>query len=149
MSKVKNHVIIVVSDNGGHDMKTIIEQYGVLLGVLTMIGIEISPIKINPFTWLGKICGKLLGIDDLNKKITKVDEKVDINERDRIRYEILQFSGSLRNGLTRTGNDYQHIEELYQKYHEVLKANSYITSEIEFIRSCKNTVVDKKKNKNI
>ena len=130
-------------------MKTIIEQYGVLLGVLAMIGIEISPIKINPFTWLGKICGKLLGIDDLNKKITKVDEKVDINERDRIRYEILQFSGSLRNGLKRTEYDYQHIEELYQKYHEVLKANSYITSEIEFIRSCKNTVVDKKKNKNI
>ena len=138
-----------MSDNGGHDMKTIIEQYGVLLGVLAMIGIEISPIKINPFTWLGKICGKLLGIDDLNKKITKVDEKVDINERDRIRYEILQFSGSLRNGLTRTENDYQHIEELYQKYHEVLKANSYITSEIEFIRSCKNTVVDKKKNKSV
>jgi len=130
-------------------MKTIIEQYGVLLGVLAMIGIEISPIKINPFTWLGKICGKLLGIDDLNKKITKVDEKVDINERDRIRYEILQFSGSLRNGLTRTDNDYTHIEELYDKYHNQLKANSYITSEIEFIRSCRNTVVDKKKNKSV
>lgn len=130
-------------------MKTIIEQYGVLLGVLAMIGIEISPIKINPFTWLGKICGKLLGIDDLNKKITKVDEKVDINERDRIRYEILQFSGSLRNGLMRTDNDYTHIEELYDKYHNQLNANSYITSEIEFIRSCRNTVVDKKKNKSV
>lgn len=130
-------------------MTEFIKQFGVLLGVLAMIGIEISPIKINPFTWLGKIFRKLLGIDELDKKITKIDEKVDINERDRIRYEILQFSGSLRNGLTRTGNDYQHIEELYQKYHEVLKANSYITSEIEFIRSCKNTVVDKKKNKNI
>lgn len=130
-------------------MTEFIKQFGVLLGVLAMIGIEISPIKINPFTWLGKICGKLLGIDELNKKITKVDEKVDINERDRIRHEILQFSGSLRNGLTRTDNDYQHIEELYQKYHEVLKANSYITSEIEFIRSCKNTVIDRKKNKNV
>ena len=139
-----------MSDNGGHDMiQKIIEQYGVLLGVLAMIGIEISPIKINPFTWLGKICGKLLGIESLAKQISKVDEKVDINERDRIRYEILQFSGSLRNGLTRTENDYTHIEELYQKYHDVLKANSYITSEMDFIRSCRNTVVDKKKNKNV
>ena len=138
-----------MSDNGGHDMKTIIEQYGVLLGVLAMIGIEISPIKINPFTWLGKICGKLLGIENLSKQIKKVDEKVDINERDRIRYEILQFSGSLRNGLLRTDNDYTHIEELYQKYHEDLHANSYITSEMDFIRSCRNTVVDKKKNKNV
>lgn len=121
-------------------IKTIIEQYGVLLGVLAMIGIEVSPIKINPFTWLGRICGKLLGIDELDKKITKVDEKVDINERDRIRYEILQFSGSLRNGLTRTENDYTHIEELYDKYHNQLKANSYITSEMEFIRSCRNKI---------
>ena len=111
-----------MSDNGGHSMiKTIIEQYGVLLGVLAMIGIEISPIKINPFTWLGNICGKLLGIENLSKQIKKVDEKVDINERDRIRYEILQFSGSLRNGLTRTDNDYTHIEELYEKMKCILK----------------------------
>ena len=130
-------------------MKTIIEQYGVLLGVLAMRGREISPIKINPYTWLGKICGKLLSIETLSKRIKKVDEIVDINERDRIRYEILQFSGSLRNGLTRTENDYTHIEELYDKYHNQLKANSYITSEMDFIRSCRNTVVDKKKNKNV
>lgn len=126
-------------------IQKIIEQYGVFLGFLAMVGIEISPIKINPFTCLGKICGGLLGIKELDKKITKVDEKVDINERDRIRYEILQFSGSLRNGLTRTENDYTHIEELYDKYHNVLKANSYITSEMDFIRSCRNSVINKKK----
>ena len=126
-------------------IQKIIEQYGVFLGFLAMVGIEISPIKINPFTWLGKICGGLLGIKELDKKITKVDEKVDINERDRIRYEILQFSGSLRNGLIRTENDYTHIEELYDKYHNALKANSYITSEMDFIRSCRNSIVNKNK----
>lgn len=121
-------------------IQKIVEQYGVLLGVLAMIGIEIAPIKINPLSWVGKILGKFLGIEDLSKKISKVDEKVDENEKDRIRYEILQFSGSLRNGLKRTENDYTHIEELYQKYHEKLKANSYITSEMEYIRNCKNGV---------
>ena len=126
-------------------IQKIIEQYGVFLGVLAMVGIEISPIKVNPFTWLGKVCGRLLGIQELNKKITKVDEKVDINERDRIRYEILQFSGSLRNGLTRTENDYTHIEELYEKYNNTLKANSYITSEMNFIRGCRNSIVNKNK----
>ena len=137
-----------MSDNGGHDMKTIIEQYGVLLGVLAMIGIEISPIKINPFTWLGKICGKLLGIDDLKEQIQKVDKKVDINEIDRIKHEISQFSGSLRNGLKREEFDYQHIEELFTKY-EKLGGNSFVASEMDFIRSCRNTVVDKKKNKSV
>ena len=118
--------------------KEIIEKYSVILSILALIGIEISPIKINPFTWLGRIIGKIIGIEELNKKIDKIDEKVDGNESDRIRYEILQFSGSLRNGLKRTENDYIHIEELYKKYHEELHQNSFITSEIEYIRSCRN-----------
>ena len=117
-----------------------IVNYKEFLTILALIGIEISPIKLNPFTWLGKKIGKLLGIDALNKQVEALEKKVDINERDRIRYEILQFSGSLRNGLRRTENDYTHIEELYEKYHNELKANSYITSEMQFIRSTRNKV---------
>lgn len=119
-------------------VQEIVKQYGVVLGILAMVGVEISPIKINPFTWLGSLCGKFLGIENLSKQIKKVDEKVDINERDRIRYEILQFSSSLREGYRRSENEYTHIEELYQKYHDELKANSYITSEMDYIRICRN-----------
>lgn len=132
-------------------LNEILEQYGILIGFLALIGIEISPIKFNPFTLLGKICGKLLGIDEINKKIKTVEEKVDNNmkettqnELDRIRYEILQFSGSLRNGLSRTENDYTHIEEIFEKY--IKKGgNSYIHSEMEFIRSCRNKIIDNEK----
>ena len=129
----------------------ILEQYGTLIGFLALIGIELSPIKFNPFSLLGKICGKLLGINELNQKIKEVEKKVDKtieetnkNELDRIRYEILQFSGSLRNGLQRTENDYQHIEEIFEKY-EKKGGNSYIHSEMEFIRDCHNEMVDIKK----
>lgn len=115
----------------------ILEQYGALIGFLALIGIELSPIKFNPFSLLGKICGKLLGINALEKKIDNIQKEVDINERDRIRYEILQFSGSLRNGLQRTETDYDHIEELYEKYKNK-KWNSYIHSEMDFIRECRN-----------
>ena len=69
--------------------------------------------------------------------IDNIQKEVDINERDRIRYEILQFSGSLRNGLQRTQNDFDHIEELYEKYHKK-GWNSYIHSEMDFIRECRN-----------
>ena len=129
----------------------ILEQYGALIGFLALIGIELSPIKFNPFSLLGKICGKLLGINELNEKIKEVEKKVEKtieetnkNELDRIRYEILQFSGSLRNGLQRTENDYQHIEEIFEKY-EKKGGNSYIHSEMEFIRDCHNEMVDIKK----
>ena len=115
----------------------ILEQYGALIGFLALIGIELSPIKFNPFSLLGKICGKLLGINALETKIDNIQKEVDLNERDRIRYEILQFSGSLRNGLQRTENDYEHIEELYEKYKKK-KWNSYIHSEMDFIRECRN-----------
>lgn len=116
----------------------ILNHYKVLIGILAIIGIELTPIKINPIKSLGKLFGKWIGIESLGKQITNVDEKVDENEKDRIRYEILQFSSSLRSGKTKTENDYTHIEELYQKYHEKLHANSYISSEMDFIRSCKN-----------
>lgn len=117
-------------------MEEIIRHYGAIIGFLTLIGIELSPIKFNPFTLLGKICGRLLGINGLEKKIDNIQKEVDINERDRIRYEILQFSGSLRNGLQRTQNDYDHIEELYEKYQKK-GWNSYIHSEMDFIRNCR------------
>lgn len=116
----------------------ILNHYKWLIGILTVVGIELTPIKINPIKTVGKLFGKWIGIDSLGKQITKVDEKVDENEKDRIRYEILQFSNSLRSGKQKTENDYTHIEELYQKYHEKLHANSYISSEMDYIRSCKN-----------
>lgn len=122
----------------------ILEQYGALIGFLALIGIELSPIKFNPFSLLGNICGKLLGINALEKKIDNIQKEVDINERDRIRYEILQFSGSLRNGLQRTETDYEHIEEIYEKYQKK-GWNSYIHSEMDFIRNCRNKIVDIKK----
>ena len=125
----------------------ILEQYGALIGFLALIGIELSPIKFNPFSLLGKICGKLLGINALETKIDNIQKEVDLNERDRIRYEILQFSGSLRNGLQRTENDYEHIEELYEKYKKK-KWNSYIHSEMDFIRECRNKkIIYKEKQK--
>ena len=121
-------------------IQKILSQYGVIISVLALIGIEIAPIKINPIKWMFMLLSKLLGIEQLGKQITKIDEKVDENEKDRIRYEILQFSSSLRNGRNKTENDYTHIEELYSKYHDKLKANSYITSEMDYIRSCKNNI---------
>lgn len=76
---------------------------------------------------------------NIKKEIQDIKEEVNINERDRIRYEILQFSGSLRNGLERTENDYRHIEEIFEKY-EQKGWNSYVHSEMEFIRSCRNKI---------
>ena len=44
-----------------------IEEFKWLITIISLIGIEIAPIKISPLSWLGKIVGKLLGIDDIDK----------------------------------------------------------------------------------
>ena len=128
-SSIKN-----INMKGIREMQEFITQYKEIITLLALIGIEILPIKISPFTWAGKVVGKLLGIDELKDKIDKVEEKVDTNELDRIKYEILQFSGSLRNGLKRTDVDYQHIEELFSKYTKK-GGNSYIANEMAYIRN--------------
>ena len=82
--------------------------------------IQIVPIKINPwsalFQWIGKLitgnaCSK---IDDLIKQ-------VDENEKDRIRWEILNFANSCRNGIKHTRDEFQHIVTLRDKYQQLLE----------------------------
>lgn len=113
----------------------LLDKYTWLLGVLALIGIELSPIKINPIKCLGNILSSWLGIKDIDDKVNNLKEEVDANELDRIKYEILQFSGSLRNGLKRTEVDYRHIEAIFTKYKNK-GGNSYILHEMEYIREC-------------
>lgn len=114
---------------------TLIEKYTWVLGVLALVGIEISPIKLNPIKWFGTCLSRWLGISQLDAKINKLEKEVDANEIDRIKYEILQFSGSLRNGLKRSETDYLHIETIFTKYKNK-GGNSYIMHEMEYIRDC-------------
>lgn len=82
--------------------------------------IQIIPIKINPWSallqWVGKLvtgnaCGK---IDDLIKQ-------VDENEKDRIRWEVLDFANSCRNDRKHTRDEFQHIVSLHDKYKKLLE----------------------------
>lgn len=113
----------------------LIDKYTWVLGVLALIGVELAPIKFSPIKMFGTILGKWLGISQLDSKINDLKKEVDANEIDRIKYEILQFSGSLRNGLNRSETDYMHIEAIFTKYKNK-GGNTYIMHEMEYIREC-------------
>lgn len=113
----------------------IVEKYTWVLGILALIGIDIMPIKFSPIKMLGKLIATWLGITRINEDIAALKKEVDANEIDRIKYEILQFSGSLRNGLKRTEVDYAHIEAIFTKY-KSKGGNTYIMHEMEYIREC-------------
>ena len=112
--------------------------------------IEITPIKINPWTKLLKWIGKLLNnetsekVDGLIHKVDKLETKIEQveisqieNEKDRIRWEVLDFANSCRNGRKHTRDEFQHIVTLNTKYKALLKktgdANGVFEDEYEFI----------------
>lgn len=99
--------------------------WAILLALSALI--QITPIKINPwsaiFRWIGDKANH-----DLKEKINNIDGKVDElskqrkeDEKDRIRWEILDFANSCRNGRKHTKDEYLHIIELNTKYKKLLK----------------------------
>lgn len=120
-----------------------------ILGSVTLIiaflgvFVEITPIKINPISSLLKYCGSKLNEDlrkdikEMKSDIEKLDNKVDANEIDRIRWEILDFSNSCRNKRKHTRDEFLHIIDLNQKYHKIINEkgieNGQIDIEYEFI----------------
>ena len=108
-----------------------------LTGIIVFTGlIQIAPIKINPwsalFKWISKAitgdaCSKIDGlvekvnkIDGLIIKMDSIEENIAANEKDRIRWEILDFANSCRNSRKHTRDEYQHIIALNDKYRELL-----------------------------
>ena len=116
----------------------------VMIVLVGSIFIQITPIKINPwsslFQWMGKMitnnaCSKL---DGVIKQIDQIDKNVDENEKDRIRWEILSFANSCRIGRKHTYDEFKHIADLNDKYEKLLAKtedkNGIFKMEYEYIQ---------------
>lgn len=123
----------------------------VQLALILSIFIQIVPIKINPWSSLFKWIGKLITqesdkkieqlIDDTDKlrtKIEMVQTNLNENEKDRIRWEILDFANSCRNGKNHTKDEFEHIVTLNKKYKNLLTVtndeNGVFEVEYEYIK---------------
>lgn len=97
----------------------------ILIGLSALI--QISPLKINPWTTLFKWIGTKIN-GDLTEKLNSVSNDMVAlstqrkeDEKDRIRWEVLSFANSCRNGYNHTKDEYQHIISLNDKYINLLK----------------------------
>lgn len=74
----------------------------------------------------------------LTQKIQEVSDRNDENEKDRIRWEVLDFANSCKNGRRHAQDEYRHIIELNVKYHRLLdkhgEQNGVFDTEFEFIK---------------
>lgn len=73
----------------------------VIIIILSLV--EVSKVKLNPWSALGRIIGKLLGIqgvsdkvDKLEKKVDNLDRKVEENDIINARVRILRFASEIQ-----------------------------------------------------
>lgn len=105
--------------------------------------VEVTPIKINPLTWILQAAGKRMNgdilkrLDALEAQLKTQDQKIDNNEKDRIRYEILDFARACRKKELHTKEEFDHIFEQYDKYEVILakleQPNGKVTQAMKFI----------------
>lgn len=113
------------------------------VGIVLSLVVDISPIKINPWKALLKWIGKLITADVM-KEIREIKETqkeqqatIDENEKDRIRFEVLDFANSCRRGVHHTKDEFEHIISLQVKYERLLAKtndkNGVFTEEYKYI----------------
>ena len=140
-------------------IKYIQDNYTWLAGLLAGLGviIQITPIKINPYStlsnWIGlsfKWVGKKLN-QDMMENITSIQSEIkevkeeldkhiaesDVKEAKRIRGEILDFANSCSNGRKHKMEEYEHIMDIYTDYHDFTERrkikNGYLDEQYNYI----------------
>ena len=69
-----------------------------LLIVIVLSLVQIAPVKLNPWSWVGRWIGKIIGVLELSEKVDKLEYKVDQNEAITSRVRILRFGDEIREG---------------------------------------------------
>lgn len=118
------------SDNAGGAMVFII--------VLSCL-IQITPIKINPISWLGRM---------LNKDMARIEAKLDEHIAQSHRNKIFAFQTELLVGTKHTQEQFLEVLEAceyYEKYVEQNKIkNGKATEAIKYIQRCYRKCLDER-----
>ena len=123
-----------------------------LLAIVSLF-VEVVPVKWNPvtsfFIWISKLLTKNLSeqMKDMTEELESIRTEQDTNEKDRIRWEILDFANSCRNGRKHSRDEFQHIIALNDKYRELLKKtndkNGVFEAEYDWIMNIYRERLDK------
>ena len=109
--------------------------------VLFMALVEITPIKINPISWLGKHFNKELSnkIDTMQSEVKELKITTDMNDIDAVRSRIISNDMLIRKGEHLTLYQYNSIFKditKWKNYHnDYPELNGMINAAIENIES--------------
>ena len=98
---------------------------------------EISPIKFNPVSmflgWIGKRLNKSVEekVNRLEEKVDDLERKTDDNEVYRLRYEVLDFANSCRDGRQHAKEEFDHIFDASDRYEKIIENRDFVNGQIE------------------
>ena len=104
------------------------------LVIILLSMVEISPIKINPWSWVGGIIGKHLGVKTVSDKVDALEKKVDENQATTIRVRILRFEDEIQEEKIHSKDSWDQVMddirryELYTDKHPEFKNNITVAS---------------------
>ena len=99
-----------------------------LIFILSVV--EISPIKINPWSWVGGLIGKFLGIKSLMNKVDALEKKVDENQATTIRVRILRFEDELQEERKHSKDSWDQCMDDIRRYEEYTSTHPKFKNEI-------------------
>lgn len=99
-----------------------------LFVVLSLI--QITPLKLDPWSKIAKWIGNALN-GDLMKEVGALNDHVDQNEIDRLRWEILDFANSCQRGHKHSQEEFDHIVKMHEKYEEILRRRRETNGQID------------------
>ena len=104
---------------------------GIIIIFLSLV--EVSKIKLNPWTALGRLIGRLLGIkslsdkiDSVTKKVDELDNKIDENDTVAARVRILRFASEIMD------RRYHNKDSWDQTMIDIAKYAGYVTAHPKF-----------------
>lgn len=86
---------------------------GITISLSTLI--ELSPIKINPWSWIAKMIGRAINgemiakIDKINDDLIKFKEVIDERNAELLRNHILRFGDELLHGIKHSKEHFDQI----------------------------------------
>ncbi len=109
-----NDIALLFQENGG------IIAVG---AVVVMSLVEISPIKINPWSWIGKVLNKdiLRKLEKVEKDVAEVKREVGESSAVTSRYRILRFDDEILHDIKHSKEHFDQILldiDVYEKFCE-------------------------------
>ena len=111
-----------------------LKHFNDVLAFLAMFGIvvEITPVKINPISYMLKKAGNIINAD-INAKVDRLEAYVTETHKQELRIQISNFASDLRHNEPKSESQFIAIIQLCDEY-LANKWNSKVKLDAEFIK---------------